>query len=63
MESSLWCCNKKQYLTTFENIGSRPSDEIVDLDLKIVVEEVEKNEIFIKEKERWVKTTPDENGK
>ena len=49
-------------LTTFENIGTRPADEIVDLAFKDkCVEEV--YEILYKKKEELSKTIPDKNGK
>ena len=49
-------------LTTFENIGSRPSDEIVDLAFKdCCVEEVYEI-LYKKKKEEMSKTTPDKKG-
>lgn len=49
-------------LTTFENIGSRPSDEIVDLAFKDgCVEEVYEI-LYKKKKEEMSKTTPDKKG-
>ena len=49
-------------LSTFENVGIRPADEILDLDLNDkCVEEV--YEILYKKKEELSKTIPDENGK
>ena len=49
-------------LSTFENVGIRPADEILDLDLNDkCVEEV--YEILYKKKEELSKTIPDEKGK
>jgi predicted metal-dependent peptidase len=49
-------------LSTFENVGIRPVDEILDLTLNDkCVEEV--YEILYKKKEELSKTIPDENGK
>jgi predicted metal-dependent peptidase len=49
-------------LSTFENVGIRPADEILDLDLNDkCVEEV--YEILYKKKEELSKTIPDKNGK
>lgn len=49
-------------LSTFENVGIRPADEVLDLDLNDkCVEEV--YEILYKKKEELSKTIPDENGK
>lgn len=48
-------------LSTFENVGIRPTDEIIDLDLNDkCVEEV--YEILYKKKEELSKTTPDKKG-
>ncbi len=49
-------------LFTFENVGTRPADEVLDLTLNDkCVEEV--YEILYKKKEELSKTIPDENGK
>lgn len=49
-------------LSTFENVGTRPADEVLDLTLNDkCVEEV--YEILYKKKEELSKTIPDENGK
>lgn len=49
-------------LSTFENVGTRPADEVLDLDLNDkCVEEV--YEILYKKKEELSKTIPDEKGK
>lgn len=49
-------------LSTFENVGTRPVDEVLDLTLyDKCVEEV--YEILYKKKEELSKTTPDEKGK
>ena len=49
-------------LSTFENVGIRPADEVLDLTLNDkCVEEV--YEILYKKKEELSKTIPDENGK
>ena len=49
-------------LSTFENVGTRPVDEVLDLTLNDkCVEEV--YEILYKKKEELSKTIPDENGK
>ena len=49
-------------LTTFENIGTRPADEIVDLAFKDKCVEEVYEILYKKKKEEQSKTTPDEKG-
>ena len=49
-------------LTTFENIGTRPVDEIVDLAFKDKCVEEVYEILYKKKKEEQSKTTPDEKG-
>ena len=49
-------------LTTFENIGTRPADEIVDLAFKDKCVEEVYEILYKKKKEEMSKTTPDKKG-
>lgn len=49
-------------LTTFENIGTRPADEIVDLAFRDKCVEEVYEILYKKKKEEQSKTTPDEKG-
>jgi predicted metal-dependent peptidase len=49
-------------LTTFENVGTRPADEILDLTLKDKCVEEVYEILYKKKKEELSKTTPNENG-
>lgn len=49
-------------LTTFENVGTRPADEIVDLAFKDKCVEEVYEILYKKKKEEQSKTTPDEKG-
>lgn len=50
-------------LTTFENVGIRPADEIIDLEFKDKCVEEVYEILYKKKKEELSKTTPDKNGK
>ncbi|MDD2888305.1 MAG: hypothetical protein PHY66_10910 [Aliarcobacter sp.] len=50
-------------LSTFENVGIRPADEIIDLDFKDKCVEEVYEILYKKKKEELSKTTPDKNGK
>lgn len=49
-------------LTTFENVGIRPADEIIDLDFKDKCVEEVYEILYKKKKEELSKTTPDKKG-
>ncbi|MDZ7820278.1 MAG: hypothetical protein U5K55_17495 [Aliarcobacter sp.] len=50
-------------LSTFENVGIRPADEIIDLEFKDKCVEEVYEILYKKKKEELSKTTPDKNGK
>jgi predicted metal-dependent peptidase len=50
-------------LTTFDNVGIRPADEIIDLEFKDKCVEEVYEILYKKKKEQSSKTIPDENGK
>lgn len=50
-------------LSTFENVGTRPADEIIDLDFKDKCVEEVYEILYKKKKEQLSKTTPNKNGK
>lgn len=50
-------------LSTFENVGTRPAGEIIDLDFKDKCVEEVYEILYKKKKEQLSKTTPNKNGK